>query len=879
MRLRFLLLTISICVLTAVSRAEPVKDLKVPSGFAVELFAGPELANDIYCMSISSDGRVIVAGRGYIRELIDDNNDGVAERASDLVTGIQEGPMGLLLEGNTLYAVTDGGLWRFENCDGKRPVTMMSGTKILALKTGGEHHAHAVRRGPDGWLYVLCGNNTGVNAKAITTATSPVKAPIAGCLIRVDTSGKNVEVIADGFRNAYDFDFNTSGEPFTFDSDNERCVGLPWYEPNRFYRIVAGGHYGWLNPQFTQTWRTPPYFYDTIAPLATLGRGSPTACICYRHTQFANYQNGFFLADWTFGKIWFAKVERDRSTPVPFLEAVGDSGFAPTGLAVHPKSGDLFACIGGRGTRGSVYRIHTTKPVDDAKPLPMRTFDLGKVVVRDVAVTPMSAIRKLQLSFGDLAAPSAMGTVWEGYTLRQPPTAEFAKPLLVSLRLPFPSGNTDYDRELSRTLAALGDNDATTIDKTLDKIDARSDPVEDVHYLVVLAQLRGTRSPTVTARTASAIVALDGKYESRKWLRDRHWTLRLTEVANQLLKRDMRLTTAIIEHPEFGRVEHVWLAKLDGISREQAVRRFVARASNDREYAWNLGAVELLGALPIAEVRPWIVPLWSVGGLEVALLPLIAKSPIESDRAMLVSGLCTANPKAVMAIVDALAKLPKRDDDTLSLLRALRRLGDGKPEAEARAAVGELLRKSTQQSFGPTLNEWSAWVERERPELAKRLNEGSPNASSWKTRFDVIDWANGSAANGLKLFAKFQCAACHNGAQAVGPSLEGVAKRFSRADIWTAIIDPNRDVPARYRTTEIATNDGKSLRGIIVYEAIDGIILQTGATETVRITGDRIESKKTKDESLMPVGSLDLATDREIADLMSYLLTLTPAKP
>lgn len=723
MRLRFLLLAISICVLTAVSRAEPVNDLKVPSGFAVDSFAGPELANDIYCMSISSDGRVIVAGRGYIRELIDDNNDGVAERASDLVTGIQEGPMGLLLEGNTLYAVTDGGLWRFENCDGERPVSLMSGTKILALKTGGEHHAHAVRRGPDGWLYVLCGNNTGVNAKAITTATSPVKAPIAGCLIRVDTSGKNVEVIADGFRNAYDFDFDTSGEPYTFDSDNERCVGLPWYEPTRFYRIAAGGHYGWLNPQFTQTWRKPPYFYDTIAPLATLGRGSPTACICYRHTQFADYQNGFFLADWTFGKIWFAKVERDRSTPVPFLEAVGDSGFAPTGLAVHPKSGDLFASIGGRGTRGSVYRIHSTKPVGDAKPLPMQKFDLGKVIVRDVAVTPMSAIRKLQLSFGDLAAPSAMGTVWEGYTLRKPQTDELAKPVLVSLRASFPSGNIDYDRELSRTLAALGDDDASTIEKVLDKIDARSDPVEDVHYLAVLAQLRGTRSPAVTARTASAIVALDGKYESRKWLRDRHWTLRLTEVANQLLKRDMRLSTAILERPEFGRVEHVWLAKLDGISREQAVRRFVARASKDREYAWNLGAVELLGALPVAEVRPWIVPLWS------------------------------------------------------------------------------------------------------------------------------------------------------------GPSLEGVAKRFSRADLWTAIIDPNRDVPARYRMTEIATNDGKSVRGIIIYEAVDGIILQTGATETVRITGDRIESKKTKDESLMPVGSLDLATDREIADLMSYLLTLTPAKP
>src|SRR5207249_10842986 len=40
-----------------------------------------------------------------------------------------------------------------------------------------------------------------------------------------------------------------------------------------------------------------------------------------------------------------------------FLEAVGEEGFAPTALAVHPTTGDLFVSIGGRGTRGAGYRI------------------------------------------------------------------------------------------------------------------------------------------------------------------------------------------------------------------------------------------------------------------------------------------------------------------------------------------------------------------------------------------------------------------------------------------------------------------------------------------------------------------------------------------
>jgi hypothetical protein len=99
-----------------------------------------------------------------------------------------------------------------------------------------------------------------------------------------------------------------------------------------------------------------------IAPVTTLGRGSPTGLVCYRHTQFPErYRGGLFLLDWTFGKIHFVALERAGSTyrgrKEVFLEAVGDNGFAPTAAAVHPLTGDLFVSVGGRGTRGAVYRV------------------------------------------------------------------------------------------------------------------------------------------------------------------------------------------------------------------------------------------------------------------------------------------------------------------------------------------------------------------------------------------------------------------------------------------------------------------------------------------------------------------------------------------
>ena len=194
-------------------------------------------------------------------------------------------------------------------------------------------------------------------------------------MLRFPPDFKGCEIVADGFRNAYAFDFNSAGDLFTFDSDNGGCVSLPWYEPTRCYHVVSGGHYGWQNPQHTQTWRLPPYFLDVVAPVATLGRGSPTGLVCYRHTQFpAKYREGLFLCDWTFGRIYFLPLERRGSTyaarPEVFLQATGDNGFAPTAAAVHPLTGNLYVSIGGRGTRGAVYRIRYTKGRAGSRPRP-----------------------------------------------------------------------------------------------------------------------------------------------------------------------------------------------------------------------------------------------------------------------------------------------------------------------------------------------------------------------------------------------------------------------------------------------------------------------------------------------------------------------------
>src|SRR5437879_3259405 len=167
--------------------------LRVPPGFTVTEYAGSDLANDIFCMTVDPRGRVIVSGRGYTRILVDDGN-GKAVRAIDVAAGPKDGAMGLLWEGDALYVVGDGGLHRYRDADGGGKADGPP-ELIRTLKTGGEHDAHALCRGPDGWLYLLCGNNTGIGRTFAQLPTSPIQEPVAGCGGRFTPALKQSEIV------------------------------------------------------------------------------------------------------------------------------------------------------------------------------------------------------------------------------------------------------------------------------------------------------------------------------------------------------------------------------------------------------------------------------------------------------------------------------------------------------------------------------------------------------------------------------------------------------------------------------------------------------------------------------------------------------------
>ncbi|MCI0358609.1 MAG: hypothetical protein L0211_09005 [Planctomycetaceae bacterium] len=335
--------------------------IRAPEGFEVSLFAGDDLAHDIFSMTLDSQGRVVVAGRDYVKTLHDDDHDGRADRTTLFSSRPASGAHGLLFLGDDLLATGDDSLMLLRDADRDGEADGLP--EVWAKLRHPEHGANGIVRGPDGWIYVICGNDSGVSQSHATTPGSPVKQPHCGAVLRFSPDGERSEIVAHGFRNPYDCDFNAFGELFTVDADGERDHHLPWYAPNRLFDIAQGMHHGWVLQGWQRSWNRPPWMFDNVERLVEIGRGSPTGLTVYRHTQFPERYRGSVLSCcWTLGRVYHLPLSRSGATyssPAKaevFLETTGETGFAPVDLAVGP-AGDLFIAIGGRRTRGSVFRV------------------------------------------------------------------------------------------------------------------------------------------------------------------------------------------------------------------------------------------------------------------------------------------------------------------------------------------------------------------------------------------------------------------------------------------------------------------------------------------------------------------------------------------
>ena len=202
---------------------------------------------------------------------------------------------GLLWAFDSLYVmvnhgkVFESGLYRVTDTNNDDKLDKVE--QLLKIKGGGEHGPHAVVLSPDGKsLYIVAGNAT--RLPELTGSLVPriwgednllprmvdgsgfmtdEKAP-GGFICRVSPDGKQCDLVSMGYRNPFDIAFNRDGELFTYDSDMEWDVNLPWYRPTRVLHATSGSDFGYRNG----AGKWPPYYIDSLPPVVNVGPGSPT---------------------------------------------------------------------------------------------------------------------------------------------------------------------------------------------------------------------------------------------------------------------------------------------------------------------------------------------------------------------------------------------------------------------------------------------------------------------------------------------------------------------------------------------------------------------------------------------------------------------------
>ncbi|MCS7046829.1 MAG: heme-binding protein, partial [Gemmataceae bacterium] len=388
--------------------ATPIELIKVKKDFKVELlYSVPrETQGSWVNMCVDPKGRLIVSDQkanGRLYRITPPPLGGKAEETKVEMLPVElGGAHGLLWAFDSLYVmVCDGkathGLWRVKSS--KNDDVLDSKELLRAIEGGGEHGPHAILLSPDGQsLYICCGNHTKLTKHSggsvpplwqedflvprMWDASGHAVGILApgGHIYKVDPDGKHWQVESIGYRNQFDAAFNREGELFTYDSDMEWFMNLPFYRPTRILHAVPGSDFGWRSGSATK----PAYFPDNLPAAVDIGPGSPTGvCFGYGAKFPAQYQDALFGCDWSYGKLYAIHLEPKGASYVGTAEEFLNGSPLPlTDVVINRVDGAMYFIIGGRNTMSGLYRVTYVgdEPTDEPqrRPAPNPLRDLRK---------------------------------------------------------------------------------------------------------------------------------------------------------------------------------------------------------------------------------------------------------------------------------------------------------------------------------------------------------------------------------------------------------------------------------------------------------------------------------------------------------------------
>ncbi len=823
--------------------------ISVPEGFVCELvYAVPKSKGSVVSLAADAANGRLVAGPQYgnlfaIRPCADGAD--ASETAIEPIEPAIGRAHGFLVVENDLFAVVNEGggdargVWRLRDTDGdgrydeKKPLASVA-------RDGGEHGPHQVVLAPDGSLWIVGGNHCAPPEEALADSRVPalwrediafdrlwdanghavgVMAP-GGWIARTDREGAKWELVSIGYRNSYDVAFDALGRAYTFDSDMEWDMGLPWYRPTRVCEVASGVDFGWRSGSGKWASWSP----DSLPAAVDVGPASPTGVLSAEGLDFpAPWNEALFFLDWTYGTMWAGwptDATKDASSPELRIEPFLAGRPLPLTDAVA-LDGAMYFAVGGRNLPSAVYRVRAANPV----------------------AAPRAAPKE--------PAALAERRALERYHRRMEWAAEVA-----AVEAAFPALSSEDAGVRSAARIAL---EHQSPEKWREKALAEGDPQAAVLALTALARAGdpATDAAPVAARLAALEPSVRGTANEKPWLRACElWLVRLAPEDATTCDAAPALRDALLAAFPAPATDR------DALERDKHRVNLLAKLGAPQAVA---GAIAILERPEGSSQAPVDAALLARGGpYGKAVADMLANAP-STGKIGIAYAVRTAKtgwtPDYRERFARAIAGL-RRAKGGNSFNGFLKRI-DEEFRANAPESERELLARVSSGGQGDlTLpvprGPGRAWTVEAIAALGPKLVSGR------------------EYAEGLRAYQAAQCAQCHRAGGiggGGGPDLSGVSRRFSLEDLAVAMVEPSRTVSDQYANTDYLLKDGRTVTGRAASEDDASIEVRTSllSDATERLAKADIVSTATSVASPMPAHLVDTLSEGELLDLLAFL--------
>ncbi len=296
------------------------------------------------------------------------------------------------------------------------------------------------------------------------------------------------------------------------------------------------------------------------------------------------------------------------------------------------------------------------------------------------------------------------------------------------------------------------------------------------------------------------------------------------------------------------------------VAKARTIFEQAAKTSGEekRPAAVRAAAVQLLGYgpfAPVADAAPDLLHPQTPPEVQLAVIRALGQHPRPEVAALLLAAWSGYSPAVRREALEALVARPER---VAALLTAVEQKKIVANQIEPIRI--DLLRKHPDAALRKRAV--AAFAGQIAPDRQKIVEEHKA----------VLDLKS-DAARGKLVFAK-TCATCHrleNVGFEVGPDLLSALRNKSPEQLLIDILDPSREVDARYLNYVVRTKRGQAVTGMIAAETSASVTLRRGEKAEDTILRDQIEKIETTTKSLMPEGLEMQLSKQDLADVIVYL--------